>query len=78
MYMVRLTKKVQFSLKNAQKLEFSGNPGEVGNPGKNFCSGMDRLIECVILSYHTPLYLKGYGQAHQKSWILAQNEPKLA
>ena len=28
---------------------------------------MDRLIEGIILSYHTPLYLKGYGQAHQKS-----------
>ena len=64
MYMVRLTKKVEFSLKNAQKLEFSGNPDEVGNPEKKFCSGMDRLIEWIILSYHTPLYLKGYGQAH--------------
>ena len=64
MYMVRLTKKVEFSLKNAQKLEFSGNPDEVGNPEKNFCSGMDRLIRWIILSYHTPLYLKGYGQAH--------------
>ena len=59
--------KVQFSLKNAQKLEFSGNPDEVGNPEKKFCSGMDRLIEGIILSYHTPLYLKGYDHAHQKS-----------
>ena len=67
MYMVRLTKKVQFSLKNAQKLEFSGNTDEVGNPGKKFCSGMDRLIEGIILSYHTPLYLKNCGRAHQVS-----------
>ena len=70
--MAVLTKKVQFSLKNAQKLEFSGNPDEVGNPEKNFCSGMDRLIEWIILSYHTPLYLKGCGQAHQKSLISAE------
>ena len=27
---------------------------------------MDRLIEWIILSYHAPPYLKGYGQAHQK------------
>ena len=27
-------KKVQFSLKNAQKLVFSGSPGEFGNPGE--------------------------------------------
>ena len=39
MYMVRLTKKVEFSLKNAQKLEFSGNPDEVGNPEKKFLLG---------------------------------------
>ena len=67
-----LSKKAQFSLKNAQKLEFSGNPGEVGKPGKKFCSGMDRIIECDILSYHTPLYLNVYGQAHQKSPTLSQ------
>ena len=23
---------------------------------------MDRLIEGIILSYHTPFYFKGYGQ----------------
>ena len=34
---------------------------------------MDRLIEGIISSYHTPLYLKGYGQIHQKSLILAEN-----
>ena len=56
MYMVRLTTKVQFSLKKAKKLEFFGRPGEFGNPGKKF-SRMDRLIESVILSYHMPLYL---------------------
>ena len=32
---------------------------------------MDRLIEGVILSYHMPLYLKVYGQAHQKSEMAA-------
>ena len=34
---------------------------------------MDLLIEGIILSYYTPLYLRGYGQAHQKSLILAEN-----
>ena len=48
MYMVRLTKKVEFSLKNAQKLEFSGNPDEVGNPEKKFYSGMDSVVQTVI------------------------------
>ena len=33
-------------------------------PKKKICSGMDRLIEGIILSYHTPLYLKGYGHTH--------------
>ena len=40
---------------------------------KNFGLGMDRLIKGIVLSYHMPLYLKGYGQAHQKSLILAEN-----
>ena len=39
MYMVRLAKKVQFSLKTAKKLEICGSPGEFGNPGENFWLG---------------------------------------
>ena len=35
---VRL-KEVQFSLKNAQELEFSGSPSEFGNPGEYFWLG---------------------------------------
>ena len=53
MYMVRLTKKVEFCLKNAQKLEFCGNPDEVGNPEKKFLlgDGPPHRVDHFELSY---------------------------
>ena len=35
------------------------------------------LVEPAILRYHTPLYLKEYGHAHQKS-EMAQPRPHLS
>ena len=67
MYMVRLTKKVEFSLKNAQKLEFSGNPDEVGNPEKKFLlgDGPPHRVDHFELSY---------ASLPQKLWPCSPNE----
>ena len=46
-------KKFEFSFKNAQKLEFSGNPDEVGNPEKQFLlgDGPPHRVDHFDLSY---------------------------
>ena len=41
------------------------------------CFGLQivRLIECIILEYHMPLYINIYNQAHQKRLFSAKNDP---
>ena len=38
---------------------------------------MERLIKGINMSYHTPLYLEGYGQARQKKLDFGRKWPFL-
>ena len=77
MYMVRLTKKVQFSLKNAQKLEFSGSLGEVGNPGKKISRDGPPHRVCHFELSYAPLPLTMWPGSPKKVQFSLKNAQKL-
>ena len=60
-------KKSNFPSKTLKNWSFLVALEKLATLGQIFCSGIDRPIEFVISSYQTPLYLKGYGQGHQKA-----------